>query len=186
MGSPGGSAATLRVKRFFKMHPRCPRLSDRTVRIPASEPQPNCQRLSPSPWSHAASASVRGTGRTARVRSAARRKRRRTPISPSNVNSRSWSRSPSDSIIIEWRAWAGDNRENSNSRRRREPSASSAKKKQLTQEALAEYAGISYEHLNHIENYKVLPSLTVLCAIADALGYDRLADFFLNDPTATL
>jgi DNA-binding XRE family transcriptional regulator len=58
--------------------------------------------------------------------------------------------------------------------------------RQMTQEELAECAGISYEHLNHIENYKVLASIEVLDKIARALGYGRVSEFLALDESHTL
>jgi transcriptional regulator with XRE-family HTH domain len=51
----------------------------------------------------------------------------------------------------------------------------------VTQEKLAQEAGISFEHLNHIENYKATASVEVLERIAKALGYNRLSDFLALD-----
>ncbi len=56
----------------------------------------------------------------------------------------------------------------------------------MTQERLAELANITYEHLNHIENYHVLPSIYVLTRLAIALGYDRLSRFLNSDPYGEL
>ena len=57
---------------------------------------------------------------------------------------------------------------------------------QLTQEALAEKAGISYEYVNRIENYRALPSLKVLAQVASALGFCRISDLLGTDPTRRL
>jgi len=51
----------------------------------------------------------------------------------------------------------------------------------LTQEELADRSGVSYEHLNHIENYKAKVSIEVLDRIALALGFARLSDFLARD-----
>jgi len=51
----------------------------------------------------------------------------------------------------------------------------------LTQEKLAELSGISFEHLNHIENNKSGASIEVLDRIARALGFPRLSDFLALD-----
>jgi transcriptional regulator with XRE-family HTH domain len=51
----------------------------------------------------------------------------------------------------------------------------------LTQEALAYRAGISFEHLNHIENYRATASIEVLDRISRALGFRRLSDFLALD-----
>jgi transcriptional regulator with XRE-family HTH domain len=56
----------------------------------------------------------------------------------------------------------------------------------LTQEKLAEHASISFEHLNHIENYKAMPSIEVLDRIAKALGHRRLSEFLGRDQTGIL
>ena len=51
----------------------------------------------------------------------------------------------------------------------------------LTQEKLASLADISFEHLNHIENYKSTASVEVLDRIARALGFPRVSEFLAND-----
>lgn len=51
----------------------------------------------------------------------------------------------------------------------------------LTQEKLASLSDISFEHLNHIENYKSTASIEVLDRIARALGFRRLSDFLALD-----
>ncbi len=51
----------------------------------------------------------------------------------------------------------------------------------LTQERLADLAEISFEHLNHIENYKSGVSVEVLERIARALGFTRLSEFLALD-----
>lgn len=51
----------------------------------------------------------------------------------------------------------------------------------LTQEKLASRSGISFEHLNHIENYKSTASIEVLDRIARALGFRRLSEFLALD-----
>ena len=51
----------------------------------------------------------------------------------------------------------------------------------LTQEELAYRSGISFEHLNHIENYRAKVSIEVLDKIALALGFARLSDFLARD-----
>lgn len=51
----------------------------------------------------------------------------------------------------------------------------------LTQERLADLSEISFEHLNHIENYKSGVSVEVLERIARALGFDRLSEFLALD-----
>jgi len=56
----------------------------------------------------------------------------------------------------------------------------------LSQEELAHKAGISFEHLNHIENRKTTPSVEVLHRIARALGYRRLSELFLLDEKGVL
>lgn len=59
-------------------------------------------------------------------------------------------------------------------------------KKYMTQEQLACRSGISYEHLNHIENYKAMPSMEVLDRIARSLGFDRLSEFLLSQESKML
>lgn len=56
----------------------------------------------------------------------------------------------------------------------------------ITQEELAFRSGISYEHLNHIENYKVTASINVLDRIARALGFRRLSEFLATDENEIL
>ena len=51
----------------------------------------------------------------------------------------------------------------------------------LTQERLASLADISFEHLNHIENYKSTASVEVLDRISRALGFRRVSEFLAND-----
>jgi transcriptional regulator with XRE-family HTH domain len=51
----------------------------------------------------------------------------------------------------------------------------------VTQEKLASLSDISFEHLNHIENYKSTASVEVLDRIARALGFHRLSDFLALD-----
>lgn len=51
----------------------------------------------------------------------------------------------------------------------------------LTQEKLACLSEISFEHLNHIENYKASASVEVLDRIARALGFTRLSEFLALD-----
>ena len=59
-------------------------------------------------------------------------------------------------------------------------------KKNLTQEALAGRAGISYEHVNRIENYRAMASVEVIDRIAAALGFQRTSAFLALDETRTL
>lgn len=56
----------------------------------------------------------------------------------------------------------------------------------ITQEELAFRSGISYEHLNHIENYKVTASINVLDRIARSLGFRRLSEFMATDESGIL
>src|SRR5205085_86945 len=56
----------------------------------------------------------------------------------------------------------------------------------LSQEELAYKAGISFEHLNHIENLRAMPSIEVLYRIARALGCSRLSEFLLLDKREVL
>lgn len=56
----------------------------------------------------------------------------------------------------------------------------------LSQEELAHKAGISFEHLNHVENRKATPSVEVLYRLANALGFRRLSEFFLLDEKGVL
>ena len=51
----------------------------------------------------------------------------------------------------------------------------------LTQEKLASLSDISFEHLNHIENYKSSASIEVLDRIAKALGFNRLSELLALD-----
>jgi DNA-binding XRE family transcriptional regulator len=56
----------------------------------------------------------------------------------------------------------------------------------LTQERLAGLSGISFEHLNHIENYKSTASIEVLDKIARALGFNRVSDLLSLDKRRVL
>ena len=56
----------------------------------------------------------------------------------------------------------------------------------LTQETLAGLSGISFEHLNHIENYKSTASIEVLDKIARALGFNRVSDLLSLDERRVL
>lgn len=56
----------------------------------------------------------------------------------------------------------------------------------MTQEELAFRSGISYEHLNRIENSKAMASVEVLDRIARALGFRRLSDFLACDESKIL
>jgi transcriptional regulator with XRE-family HTH domain len=56
----------------------------------------------------------------------------------------------------------------------------------LSQEELAHKAGISFEHLNHIENRKTTPSVEVLHRIAKALGFNRVSEFLQLDERGVL
>jgi transcriptional regulator with XRE-family HTH domain len=56
----------------------------------------------------------------------------------------------------------------------------------LSQEELAHKAGISFEHLNHIENRKTTPSVEVLHRIAKALGFGRVSELLLLDERGVL
>ena len=58
--------------------------------------------------------------------------------------------------------------------------------KRLSQEELAYRSGISFEHLNHVENYKAKVSIEVLDKIARALGFDRLSDLLAQDQKGIL
>jgi len=51
----------------------------------------------------------------------------------------------------------------------------------LTQEELAFRSGISFEHLNRVENYRAGVSIEVLDRIALAFGFDRLSEFLGRD-----
>lgn len=56
----------------------------------------------------------------------------------------------------------------------------------LTQEELASRSGISFEHLNHIENYRAKVSIEILDRVALALGFARLSDFLARDDKGIL
>jgi transcriptional regulator with XRE-family HTH domain len=56
----------------------------------------------------------------------------------------------------------------------------------LTQEELAFRSGISFEHLNRIENYRSTASIVVLDRIASALGFKRVSDFLASDKSGIL
>ncbi len=56
----------------------------------------------------------------------------------------------------------------------------------ITQEELAFRSGISYEHINHIENYKTTPSIEVLDRIARSLGFHRVSEFLSCDESKLL
>ena len=56
----------------------------------------------------------------------------------------------------------------------------------LTQERLAGLSGISFEHLNHIENYRSTASIEVLDKIARALGFNRVSDLLSLDERRVL
>lgn len=56
----------------------------------------------------------------------------------------------------------------------------------LTQEELAFRSGISFEHLNRIENYRAGVSVEVLDRIALGIGFDRLSDFLRLDQKGIL
>jgi len=47
-------------------------------------------------------------------------------------------------------------------------------------------AGISFEHLNRIENYRAAASLETLDQLARALGFDRVSAFLESDRSHTL
>ena len=51
----------------------------------------------------------------------------------------------------------------------------------VTQEELAYRSAISFEHLNHIENYRAKVSIEVLDRVAQALGFRRLSEFLAHD-----
>ena len=59
-------------------------------------------------------------------------------------------------------------------------------RKEMTQEELAFRSGISYEHLNHIENHRAMASVEVLDRIASALGFHRLSEFLACDESEIL
>ena len=56
----------------------------------------------------------------------------------------------------------------------------------MTQEQLADAAGISYEHVNRIENYRRMPSLEVIARLGSALGYPRASEFLARDGSGVL
>lgn len=56
----------------------------------------------------------------------------------------------------------------------------------LTQEELAFRSGISFEHLNRIENYRAGVSIEVLDRVALAFGFDRLSEFLGQDQKGVL
>ena len=56
----------------------------------------------------------------------------------------------------------------------------------MTQEQLAYRSGISYEHLNRVENYKAMPSIEVLDRIARSLGFDSISEFLRADESSIL
>jgi DNA-binding XRE family transcriptional regulator len=56
----------------------------------------------------------------------------------------------------------------------------------LTQEELAYRSGISFEHLNHIENYRSIASIEVLDRIAQGLGFKRISELLACDPNKIL
>ena len=60
------------------------------------------------------------------------------------------------------------------------------RKQGLTQEKLAGAAGITFEHLNHVENDRSSPSIRVLDRLAKALGFERLSAFLGDDPRRRL
>jgi hypothetical protein len=51
----------------------------------------------------------------------------------------------------------------------------------VTQEELAYRSAISFEHLNHIENYRAKASIEVLDRVALALGFRRLSELLALD-----
>lgn len=59
-------------------------------------------------------------------------------------------------------------------------------KKRVTQQDLAQLAGISFEHLNRVENYRAMASVDVIDRIARALGFERPSAFLGLDGTRTL
>jgi transcriptional regulator with XRE-family HTH domain len=59
-------------------------------------------------------------------------------------------------------------------------------KKGLTQEQLAHAADVSYEHVNHIENYRRMASLEVIARLSSALGYCRASEFLARDRSGVL
>jgi DNA-binding XRE family transcriptional regulator len=96
---------------------------------------------------------------------------------------------PSELILRAFRrdGWIADERSRgSASAGYRGSGAFAPQKKRLTQEQLAEAAGISYEHLNHVENYRAMPSLEVLDRIGRALGHPQLSGFLAMDPRGIL
>jgi transcriptional regulator with XRE-family HTH domain len=60
------------------------------------------------------------------------------------------------------------------------------RQRRLTQQALAERAGVSYEYINKIENYRALPSLATLAKVAVALGFCRISELLVIDPSGRL
>lgn len=60
------------------------------------------------------------------------------------------------------------------------------RKRGLTQQELASVAGISFEHLNHVENDRSTPSIRVLDRLAKALGFERISGFLGDDPHGRL
>jgi ribosome-binding protein aMBF1 (putative translation factor) len=56
----------------------------------------------------------------------------------------------------------------------------------LTQEELAFRSGISFEHLNRIENYRSTASIEVLDRIAKALGFKSVSEFLSSDRSGIL
>lgn len=45
---------------------------------------------------------------------------------------------------------------------------------------------MSYEHVNHIENYRRMASLEVIARLGSALGYYRASDFLARDRSGVL
>jgi len=60
------------------------------------------------------------------------------------------------------------------------------RKKKITQEQLGRAADVSYEHVNHIENYRRMPSLEVIARLGRALGYERPSAFLACDRSGVL
>jgi transcriptional regulator with XRE-family HTH domain len=56
----------------------------------------------------------------------------------------------------------------------------------LTQAELAHRAGISCEHLSHIENYRTAPSVDVLDRLARSLGHATVSELLDRDMTGVL
>ena len=56
----------------------------------------------------------------------------------------------------------------------------------MSQEELAYRAGISYEHLNHVENYRAMVSVTVLDKLARSLGFKSISQFLACDHNEVL